>query len=271
MKYRLTIYLLLSLVLNGRAQSDPVSDIRITGEFVVSQMMTEFQKGFAGSVNEFDNQPGIGFGLEISKQFTKNWEVGAGFTLSTLNGEATSPEFSATGFHSSMMEPFAEPVVYKSQLFSPKIYVQYNFVLRSHYNITNPFIRAGVGYVPYRSQLRYRDNWHSGVIFGKGVEEYENNKMSTAVYTITPGIRTKISKHVELLAAVNLNIVNYDFLDVVHNYSAEGERLQMIGVYADFMIGVSFLLNDSGRFDKITQKKHRKGKIRDFLPFYKQR
>ncbi|MCG6190402.1 hypothetical protein [Maribellus maritimus] len=271
MKYWLIVYLLLSLVLNTRAQKNPASDIRITGEFVVSQMMTEFQKGFSGSVNEFDNQPGVGFGFELSKQFTKNWEAGVAFTLSTLNGEATSPDFSATGFHASMQEPFTEPIVYKSQLFAQKIYVQYNIVLRTHYNTTNPFIRAGFGYVPYRSQLRYRDNWHSGVIFGKGVEEYENNKMSTAVYTITPGIRTKISKQLELLAAINLNMVNYDFLDVVHNYSVEGERLQMIGVYADFMIGVSFLWNDSGRFDNITQKKHGKGKIRDFLPFYKQR
>jgi hypothetical protein len=271
MKFFLTYLALFVLVLNSRAQWGVDSDIRLTGKFAVSQMMVELNKNFSEGVNEFDNQPGLGFGVEISKQFTPNWEIGAEFILSTLYGEAVTPDFSAIGNHASMMEPFTEPLVYKNQLFGQKIFVQYNFVLNSFYNVTNPFLRAGIGYVPYRSQLRFRDNWHQGIIFGKGLEEYEKNKMSTAVYTVTPGIRTKISSHMELMATINLNVVNYDFLDVVHNYNEAGERLQMKGIYVDFEVGISFLLNDSGRFDTITKKRDGNGKTEDHLPFYERK
>ena len=68
--------------------------------------------------------------------------------------------------------------------------------------------------------------------------------------------------------AVNLNMVNYDFLDVVHNYDEEGNRLDLKGIYADVMVGIILLINDSGRFDVVSKRKGRKTGNRAYLPFY---
>ena len=244
------------------------SDIRITGKLAISQLMAELQSDFSGGPREFDNQPGFGYGIEISKQLSANWEIGAEFLMATLKGEAASPDFSAIGYHHSMMTPITDPVEYKSQLFSKKIFVQYNFILNSHKNNTNPFIRAGIGVLPYKSELRYKDDRSDAIIFGKKVGDYEESKVSTAVYTLCPGIRTKVSSGVEFMAAVNLNMVNYDFLDVVHNYDEKGNRLDLKGIYADVMVGIILLINDSGRFDVVSKRKGRKTGNRAYLPFY---
>ena len=193
------------------------------------------------------------------------------FIFSTLKGEVQNPQFSAVGNHASMMEPFTEPLVYRNRLLAPKVFIQYNFIINDYNNVTNPFIRAGVGFLPYLAELRYKNRWDDGMIFGKGLEEYEKNKMTTAVYTITPGISTKISKNLGFMAAISLNLVNYDFLDVVHNYNLSGERLQVKGIYADFMVGIIVLFNDSGKFDTFTKRHSKDGKTRDTLPFYERR
>ena len=269
MRIIITISIILGIISYAGAQTDSkvtglLSDIRITGKGGISQLITEFSS--TGPINEFNNKPGMTYGIELSKQFSRKWEAGAELLVSILRGETDSPDFSAIGNHPLMMTPINEPVIYRNELTSQKIYLQYNLNSSDRNGRYLPFVRAGAGLLPYKSELRYRDNKDNGLIFGKNVEEYSKNKMSTALYFAGTGIRAAVNSNIELNAAVTVNLVNYDFLDVVHNYDTAGERLKIRGIYSDLTIGLTFLLNNSGKYVK---KRPRKGGKRNpaNLPF----
>jgi hypothetical protein len=115
--------------------------------------------------------------------------------------------------------------------------------------------------------LRYKDDREDNFIFGKGVEDFRDIKMATAVYYFSPGFRLTLKNNIKLTAAININAVNYDFLDVVHNYDDFGERLHVLGIYSDFMVGISLFFNNSGRYSSNGIRK----KQMQALPFYRQR
>ena len=265
-----TTFIFLSMIYHAGAQTDKkrtglLSDIRVTGKGGISQLLTEISR--SGPVNEFNNQPGFSYGIEFSKQITRKWEAGFELLVIILQGETVAPDFSATGFHALMMSPITEPVIYRNELTSKKGYLQYNLNSGDKNGRYLPFVRAGAGLLPYKSELRYRDNRENGLIFGKNIAQYSSNKMSTAVYFAGTGVRAAFSSWIELNAAVMLNFVNYDFLDVVHNYNDSGERLKITGVYSDFTIGLTFLINNSGKY---VRKRPRNGgkRIPATLPFY---
>ncbi len=268
-----TICIVLGIISYAGAQTDSkitglLSDIRITGKGGISQLITEFSS--TGPINEFNNQSGLTYGIELSKQFSRNWEAGAELLVSILRGKTDAPDFSAIGRHPLMMAPITDPVIYRNMFTSNKIFLQYNLNSGGKNGRYLPFIRAGSGLLPYKSELRYKDNREDGLIFGKNVEEFSKSKMSTAVYFAGTGIRAAISSHVELNAVVNVNLVNYDFLDVVHNYNTAGERRKITGIYSDFTIGLTFLLNNSGKYVKKQAKRNGKRQPAN-LPFYRGR
>jgi len=64
-------------------------------------------------------------------------------------------------------------------------------------------------------------------------------------------------------------LVNYDFLDVVHNYSNEGNRLELLGLYTEFKIGFFYSINKPGTNNNSQNNKKKKGKStsNNHLPF----
>ena len=118
---------------------------------------------------------------------------------------------------------------------------------------------------PY-SQFKYVAATSDDLLFGKGSEGY--NKLSTPVFIFGTGIKSSISKELYVISSIDLNIVNYDFLDVVHNYNDKSQRIEIIGLNAEFKIGIFFTINNSeSKNNQKGKKKNSNPGTFDHLPF----
>jgi hypothetical protein len=231
------IFLLHLLVLAGsniRAQKPLISGINFGAKAGASKLITEIPNDFSETINEFDNKAGLTFAPEISKYVFPRWELGFEWNTSVLKGETYSPSFSATGNHIKMMEPITEPVEYNNQLTSPGFFLRYYFKPVTRATMVNPFIRIGYGNLHYKSVFKYIDSGE--VIFGKGEEL--GSTLNTPVFNLGTGIKTSITPQVYLMSTIDFNLVDYDFLDVVHNFDADGNRRELFGFYTEIKIGI---------------------------------
>ena len=48
------------------------------------------------------------------------------------------------------------------------------------------------------------------------------------------------------MTSVDFNVVKYDFLDVVHNYDDNGNRMNITGLYSEVKIGIFYNSSKSG-------------------------
>jgi len=259
------LFLLSSLILSHiilLAQS-PKGGVIIGSNIGTSMILTEVSPDFSTRVNEFNHQPGFIFEPELNKLIGNHLEVGTTFTLTFLKGKTDNPEFSAEGFHVSMINPITEPVQYKTRLMGQRFYLGYYF--RSFEKINHPyeiepFIRGGGGYFYYLSDFSYQDP-DLGVIFGKGVNGYAT--LTTSVFFGTAGVKMYLSPNIFVNSSFTVNYVTYDFLDAVHNYNELGERSDYRGIYADFKIGIFYQFTAKG------VKSGRTGTPGAYLPFSK--
>lgn len=126
-----------------------------------------------------------------------------------------------------------------------------------------PFINAGVGFLNYKSKLQYIDTDDGDVIFGKGYDGFAI--LSTAVFKIRGGIKTSFSSKFYMIASMDAKLVPYGFLDVVHNYDKSGEKLEVIGTFVEFKVGIFYSLS----FSKPGKGRNKKSSIQEYLPFGK--
>jgi len=266
-KYLIIFIIFANTVVNSNAQETIFGGINIGVKAGGSLLITEFSTDLSQSINEFDNKSGLSVAVELSKYLSDHWEIALEINQVVLNGENYSPSFSADGYHAVFMNPLTGPVEYNNTLLGQKIVFGY-FIksLCKHegsFNI-NPFIRAGVGLQTYKSKFKYIDAADDIIIFGKG----ENNNytdLSTAVYTFGTGFKTNLSPKFYLITSFTLNLVSYDFLDVVHNYDNTGNRLNLSGVYTDINVGIFYTITNY----KPGKGRNKKSSIREYLPFGK--
>lgn len=223
-----------------------------------SKLLGESGEGISGLLNEFDNSFGAAYDFELSKYLGSHFEVGFESGASTLKGETYDPQFSAEGFHGSMSPSIDDPIAYENKLVAQKIFASYYLrdVKREGEKLfLNVFARAGLGHLTYRGTIWYIDPADGGVFFGKGTDDYSEWKMTTAVFYGGGGIKVSLSPKFSLAASAMFNFVRYDFLDVVHNYSPEGERLNSSGLYSEFKLGVFYNFGGSGGNSKKSKGK----------------
>lgn len=259
----LLLFSVLLIQINLLAQS-PATGVIIGGSMGTSKVLTEVYPDFT-KVNEFNHLPGLLYEPELNKLFGRHYEIGTSFTIASLKGKTDDPQFSAEGYHGAMYEPITEPVQYKTTLMGQKFY--FGFYFKPFDKIdqlfkTEPFVRVGGGYFYYTSEFSYQDP-EQGTIFGKGVEGYTD--LTTGLLFLSGGLKMYISPNFFINTTFTANYVRYDFLDAVHNYTAEGYRdnrnPDVRGIYADFKIGI---------FYQFTAKGVKSGKtgVRDaYLPF----
>ena len=223
---------------------NPSSGFIIGGNIGISKIFNEVTPEFKPIINEFNHQAGIIFEPELDKLLGKHFEVGTSFTVSSLKGKTDNPQFSAEGYHPAMKDPITEPVQYKTNLMGQKFYG--GFYFRSFEKIDKPFmpepfIRLGGGYFYYQSDFSYQDP-ALGTIFGKGVEGYTD--LTTGVFFGTAGLKMYITSSIFVNASYTFNYVRYDFLDAVHNYTADGIRDRdnpdIRGIYSDIKVGIFY-------------------------------
>jgi hypothetical protein len=233
-----------------------------------SKLLGEFPAGSSGIINEFDNKTGLAFAFEISKYISPKWEIGVDFVNSNLYGNTSNPQFSAEGLQGGIPNEITDPVEYENKLVGQNIYFRYFFKPYSTESFFIPFIKAGGGYLNYTSKFKYIDAPEDDLLFGKGKEGYTD--LSTPLFIFGTGIKTAISRNFYLLTTVDLNMVSYDFLDVVHNYGEDKTRQQKTGVYAEFKIGVFYTISNPKAKEKKEKKNNSKkgiSSISNYLPF----
>lgn len=258
MKILLSIGLALLFPTLLLAQS-PNSGIILGAKAGVSSFTTEINNNFEKQPHEFDHKMSPAFDIEISKLFLNHLEVGIQPGYSELKGDVQNPQFSAEGYHASMLQPISEPVEYHNQLFGMKFFAGYYFRRFERYQNNwrlEPFIRGGLGWIEYTSKLRYQDD-PDNIIFGKNTDSYEKTDLATFVIFGAAGVKTYLNPNLFINISYTLNYTNYDFLDVVHNYTPTGSDANLKGLYSEIKIGIFYHSNGSDKH-VIGTKKHAK-------------
>ncbi len=225
-----------------------------------SKLIGEITKGSTGVINEFNNKTGFAFAFEISKYISPRLEIGVDFMNSNLKGSTNNPEFSAEGLQGGIPDEIINPVEYGNKLLGPNLYFRYFFKPYSSKSYFIPFLKAGGGYLKYNSKFKYIEAPNDDFLFGKGKEGYTD--LTTPVLIVGTGIKTAISRNLYLLTTVDFNMVNYDFLDVVHNFDENKTRQQITGVYTEFKIGIFYTVSNPW-----AKKKRGNSNKNSYLPF----
>ena len=277
LKYFILFFSFLSLGVFAHAQK--ISGLNIGTEFGASRFIMEVPTDFSRKIVEFDSKFGFTTDIELTKYLSDHWELGIDLNYTTLNGDQYNPQFSAEGHHTAIKD-ITEPVEYNNRLFGQKIFFRYYFIsLNQKLKKVNgyPFINFGVGNIIYKSKFKYIDTGENDIIFGKGYDGFTN--LSTAIYSLGGGVKMSWSSNLFLVLSINSNIVNYGFLDVMHNFDENGKKMDIIGGYLDLKIGIFYSLTpikESKKKEKKKEKKKdkkgnkkRKQKGKGHLPFAK--
>ena len=238
---RILVLLIFSFFVNiGLAQNDFESGFNFGLKVGGSKFLGEISKDFSETVKEFNNKIGFASALEVSKYFSPHFEVGIELSYSLLQGSSDEPiNFSAQGFHYVFPPPpneIVNPVEYTNKLLGQNFFLRYYLMNLGRETYFNPYIKAGVGYISYHSVFYYTDS--NEIIFGKGNEAYTG--LSTSVFFAGAGFKTTLSPNFYLVTSIDFNMVNYDFLDVVHNFDEVGNRKELLGLYTEFKIGIFY-------------------------------
>ena len=247
------------------AQKSSIGGVNVGLKIGGARLLTEIKNDFSGIVNEFNNKFGLASGIEISKYVSSRWEIGGEVGLSVLKGYTNSPDFSAEGLHWEISKDMVDPVEYKNKILGFNLVIRYFFKDVNSDSKIIPFIRSGAGYLKYSSELKYIDAPDDEIITGKGKEGHTS--LSTPVFALGTGLKSPVSQNLYLLALINFNFVNYDHLDVVHNYNSNNERLKITGLYTEIKIGIFYNINFSNGKKSGNNMKSGRNSNKSHLPF----
>jgi hypothetical protein len=222
--------LLLSLLLHtnayGQASSgwEKENNWFISGNTGMAILAGEMTQGFSFLPNEFGHRPGFTFNLDLGRTFGNRWESLVRVNAYTLFGKSNLPEFSAVGYQSNLKGPlFQLPVEYITPNSSVSILLRYMFRNQSQGPGStvrfNPFAEAGIGIHSFTSELRYQfapADTISPLILKK---KDGDTPIGVAVITTGLGVRTGAPDTWNLVFLWNADLINYDAIDAVHNYS----------------------------------------------------
>ncbi len=267
-KYLTIILILVSIFNTVHSQNFSESGINLGVKVGGSKLLGEIPYDFSQIIHEFDNKTGVATSFEISKDISLRWEIGAEIGYSNLNGNTNSPEFSAEGNHAGTPLEINDPVEYSNKLFGANLLSRYYFNKNKTESVLIPFVCFGGGFLNYTSKFKYIDAPDNELIFGKGEEGY--TKLSTPVFFLGTGLKSSLSSKFHVIASIGFNFVNYDFLDVVHNYDSLGNRLGLSGLYSEFKAGIFYTIGVSGSKSKGKNINKLSGSPgRGYLPFSK--
>jgi hypothetical protein len=222
--------LLLSLLLLADAYGQANSGWKrgnnwfISGSTGMAILAGEATKGFELLPNEFIHSPGFAFNFDIGRTFGNQWESLLRLNAYTLFGKSSRPDFSAVGYQSSLPGQLDQlPVEYITPNSSASIILRYMFKDNSRGQSRkarfHPFAEAGLGIHSFTSELRYQIapfNEESPVI-----SKIKDGDTPVGVAVITTGIgaKTGAPDRWNLVFLWNAELVDYDALDAVHNFS----------------------------------------------------
>jgi hypothetical protein len=224
----LSLFLITAAYGQSTSAWDKENNWFVSGNTGMAILAGEMTKGFTWLPNEFSHLPGFTFNLDVGRTLGNRWESLLRLNAYTLFGKSNLPDFSAVGYQSNLKgQLFQIPVEYISPNSSVSIIFRYMFKNQSQGRGSavsfNPFAEAGIGIHSFKSELRYQiapADTISPLILRK---KDGDTPIGVAVITTGLGVRTGAPDKWNLVLLWNAELVNYDALDAVHNYS-DGSR-----------------------------------------------
>ena len=222
----------------------------LSGRTGIAWLMSELTPDFQLLSNEFRHHPGLVLDFTIGGTLGSNWEPGINFSIYQLSGESSTPDFSANGFHHSFMELYQLPVEYATVSTSLSAYCRYYFMgssQRSRSTIQlQPYAEIGGGINYFFTELGYKilpEGLSSNLIFHKGTQKAGPGPGNVVQFQTGLGAKVVFPADLNLIFSLNADIVNYDCMDAVHNYTNE-KRNHAFSIVPKFLIGVIIPLSN---------------------------
>lgn len=209
-----------------------------------AMILTEFTPDLRTLKNEFDHQPGLALDFSLSRTMGSHWEPGINLSINHFNGKSALPEFSANGYHYRFKDLYQLPVQYQTASYSLYIFMRYYFrnypTKRAEKIRIDPFAEFGIGGNNFKTEISYQQvppGETSAKIFvkGQGINPLPG---SSAQYTLGTGARMNFKKDWNLLLSFNLDMVNSDCMDAVHNYDPQGNSNHAKTILGRLKVGV---------------------------------
>jgi hypothetical protein len=225
-----------------------------SGRTGTAWLLKEISRDFIFLDNEFRHQPGLALDLGISRTLGRSWEPGILINIFRLSGENDLPEFTANGNHSSFITLYQMPVEYVTVSTSLSAYCRYHFIDLSKRTTTtvslDPFAELGGGINYFFTQLGYQttpEGENSSIIFRKETgEKPKTHPGNVAQISLGLGTKIEMPRNLTLVFSLNTDIINYDCLDAVHNYT-DGKRNHASSIIPRLMAGVCVPIGGKGR------------------------
>lgn len=213
-------------------------------QFGTAMIGTEMTPGLQALKSEFNNQPGASFDFSLSHTLFNHWEFGVDIERNYLNGNSALPGFSANGVHPRFMDIYPQPVYYQTVSTSYYTFARYYFrpfpAMSWSKSRLDPFVGFGVGANCFKTLLNYETmppGASTDNIFLKG-QGWNPMPGSSARYNIGTGVRIDFKSKLNLLLSFDIDLINSDCLDAVHNYDASGKRLNAFTLLTRLRMGV---------------------------------
>lgn len=233
-----------------------------------TSLVTEMMKDFSGTINNMNNQPKIGFNLQLAKMVKERLDVGFDFGVSNYKGNLENTSnvnyLMLSGIYNNKNSVFLPyPIYYESNFTSFTLYSKYNFINLSSFSKgfikLNLYAKMGLGILFISSEMGYvnRANYElTGLSSPLYVIGRFPNPVKNAHFLLTPsfGMNYQLSDRFFVSAEMSIQFINSDYIDGVHNFNdkltpeVSGDqlndyRVQVYDMTGKFMLGLTYFFN----------------------------
>ena len=233
-----------------------------------TDLVTEMRKDFSGTSNDMNNQPKIGFSLQLAKMVMERLDIGFDFGVSGYKGTRENPSnvnyLMLSGYYNNKNADFQSfPIYYESNVTNFSLYSKYNFINFSSFSKgfikLNLYTKLGLGIVFISSEMGYinQANYElTGLSQPLFVIGRNPRPVMNSHFSISPsfGMNYQLSERVFISAELSFQFINADYIDGIPNFNDKltpdvpGElpneyRDQVYDITGKFMLGLTYFFN----------------------------
>jgi len=218
----------------------------VTGEFGMVGLWMEMDGITSRLAPEFNDNPGYSFGVSLSRTVGLHWKPNFSMLFYHFTGDNNYPVFSAEGNQPDFNDLARKPVEYKTDMGAFLLGIRYYPLefTRPHYKWwrIDPYLEVQLGLNVLSTELRYKtlpEGKTTTLIFEKGKGDPARPAAIIGQYSCGGGTELSFNHDWKLLLSFNLDFVNYDCLDAVHNYTPSGDKISVMTVVPRLMVGIT--------------------------------
>ncbi len=216
----------------------------VSGQFGTCGLLFEMRGLTSKLPNEFNHKPGYTFGLSLSRTVRLHWKPSLDMYFYHFTGDNDNPAFSAIGKNSDFEDFVKAPVEYKTDMGAMMVGIRYylwKFTKPEYKKLSlNPYLELQAGLNVLSTELRYKNPpaGEASLIFEKGKGDPARPAAVIGQYSCGGGTEINLHHDWKLSVGLNLDFVNYNCVDAVHNYYSSGKEIHTMDVVPRLMVGV---------------------------------